>query len=272
MRWIREHKLIASLISLLVVLALIFVLSVVTGVGDNSFAAFVNNGVTKVSGFFSSVGSSVRDGVGGIFSGASKQDKIDELEEEIASLERELAQARLEEGQLAQLQELAGILNYDYTSQVFNVVTADVKLKDGSNWTGIFTIDRGTETGISSGSVVINGAGLVGTVIDAGDGWAKVRPAVSDGDKLSFKLARDGNQLGIVSGNSSGSLSGYMLDDNSTVAEGDILISSGMGSYPEGIEIGSVKSVKYNSDKLMREIIVEPAVSFESLRKVAVII
>ena len=33
MRWIREHKLIASLISLLVVLALIFVLSVVTGVG-----------------------------------------------------------------------------------------------------------------------------------------------------------------------------------------------------------------------------------------------
>lgn len=98
------------------------------------------------------------------------------MEEEIASLERELAQARLEEGQLAQLQELAGILNYDYTSQVFNVVTADVKLKDGSNWTGIFTIDRGTESGIASGSVVINGAGLVGTVIDAGDGWAKVRP------------------------------------------------------------------------------------------------
>lgn len=49
--------------------------------------------------------------------------------------------------------------------------------------------------------------------------------AVSDVDKLSFKLARDGNQLGIVSGNSSGLLSGYMLDDNSTVAEGDILIS-----------------------------------------------
>lgn len=73
MRWIREHKLIASLISLLVVLALIFVLSVVTGVGDNSFAAFVNNGVTKVSGFFSSVGSSVRDGVGVSFQGQANR-------------------------------------------------------------------------------------------------------------------------------------------------------------------------------------------------------
>ena len=89
MRWIREHKLIASLISLLIVLTLIFVLSVVTGTGDKSFAAFVNNGVTKVSGFFSSVGGSIRDGVGGIFSGASKQKEIDELEEEIDRLERD---------------------------------------------------------------------------------------------------------------------------------------------------------------------------------------
>ena len=272
MRWIREHKLIAGLISLLIVLTLIFVLSVVTGTGDKSFAAFVNNGVTKVSGFFSSVGGSIRDGVGGIFSGASKQKEIDELEEEIDRLERELTQAKLTEEQLAQLQELSGILNYDYTSQVFNVVTADVKLKDGSNWTGVFTVNRGTESGISAGSVVIDGSGLVGTVTEAGEGWAKVKPVISNGDKMSFKMARDGSQLGIVSGNSKGTLSGYMLDDSSTVAEGDILLSSGMGNYPEGIEIGSVKSVKYNSDKLIREITVEPSVNFASLRKVAVII
>ena len=272
MRWIREHKLITGLLSLLIVMALIFVLSVVTGTGDNSLSSFLNNGVTKISGFFSSVGTNVRDGVSGIFAGASKQNEIDDLEEEIAKLQRELAQARLEEDQLQQLQELAGILNYDYTSETFNVVTADVKLKDGSNWTGVFTIDRGKESGISTGKIVISGAGLVGIVTEAGDGWAKVRPAVSEDEKISFKLARDGSQLGIVSGNSEGTMSGYMLDDDSTVAEGDILISSGMGSYPEGIEIGSVKSVKYNSDKLMREITVEPAVSFESLRKVAVII
>ena len=86
MRWIREHKLIASLLSLLVVLALIFVLSVATGAGDNSFTSFVNNGVSKVSGFFSSIGINVRDGVSGIVSGASKQEEIDKLEEEFPKI------------------------------------------------------------------------------------------------------------------------------------------------------------------------------------------
>ena len=62
---------------------------------------------------------------------------------ENAALERELAQSRLTSQQLEQLQNLAQILNYDYTDQTFNVVTADVTLEDGSNWNGIFTIEQG---------------------------------------------------------------------------------------------------------------------------------
>lgn len=272
MKWIREHKLIASLLSLLVVLALIFVLSVVSGGEGNIFSAVLNNGTSGISDFFSSLGGNLRDGAAGIISHKDLQKEIDELEEKNDALERELAQAKLEAAQLEQLQQLAGLLNYDYTSQVFNVVTADVSLRDNSNWLGIFSIDRGTEAGISAGSIVIDGAGLVGRVTEAGDGWAKVMPAIDEGSKISFSLARDGSQLGVVAGNEKGAFSGYMLDDNSTVAEGDILISSGMGIYPAGIEIGRVKSVTYNSDKLVKEIVVEPAVNFNGLRKVAVII
>lgn len=272
MKWIREHKLIASLTALLVVLVLIFVLSMFSGDGSNFFSTVINNGTSGISGFFSSVGDSIRDGASGIISHKNLQSKIDELEEEKATLERELAQAKLEAEQLEQLQQLSNLLNYDYTSQVFNVTTADVIMRDASNWLGIFTIDKGTESGIASGSIAINGAGIVGRVTEAGDGWAKVMPAVNEGSKISFRLARDSSQLGVVSGDGKGGFSGYMLDDASTVAEGDILVSSGMGMYPEGIEIGSVKSVTYNSDKLIREITVEPAVDFNSLRKVAVII
>lgn len=162
------------------------------------FASFLNNGVSKITGFFSSAGSNIRDGVGGIFSGGQLRERIDELEEENAALERELAQSRLTSQQLEQLQNLAQILNYDYTDQTFNVVTADVTLEDGSNWNGIFTIDRGSESGIEAGDTVIDGDGLVGFVTDAGEGWAKVMPAISTDETLSFKLARDGSQLGIV--------------------------------------------------------------------------
>ena len=258
MKWIREHKLIAGLLSLLIILALIFALSVTTGFGEGSFSAFINNGASKVVSFLSSAGGEIRDGAGGIFAGNQLRERIEELEEENGELERQLAQAKLDEEEMEQLLELARILDYDYTSQTFDVVSANVAFEDGSNW--------------NSGDTVVDGDGLVGFVADAGEGWAKVRPAISTDETLSFRLARDSGQLGIVSGNSEGIFSGYMLDDESTVVEGDIIISSGMGSCPRGIEIGSVRSVSYNSNRLIREITVEPAVDFKSLRKVAVIV
>ena len=112
----------------------------------------------------------------------------------------------------------------------------------------------------------------MGKVSDAGEGWAKVASIIDSGNKVSFKLSRDGGQLGIVTGNSQGYISGYMLDEESTVVEGDILLTSGMGTYPEGLEIGNVRTVVNNSNTLIKEITVEPSVDLNSLRKVSVIL
>ena len=272
MRWIREHKLIAGLLALLLVLVIIFVVSMGFGVGKNSLTGAINEGASGISGFLSSLGDGIRNQVVGIFSHGEMQDRIDELEKENDQLKRELAAAKLEESQLEQLKELSQLLNYDYIKQGYEVVTADVTLKDGSDWTNIFTIDRGTEAGIEEGKIVIDGTGLVGKVSEAGEGWAKVVSIIDSGNKVSFKLSRDGKQLGIVTGNSQGYISGYMLDEESTVAEGDILLTSGMGTYPEGLEIGSVRTVTNNSNTLIKEITVEPSVNLNSLRKVSVIL
>lgn len=272
MRWIREHKLIASLLSLLVILALIFVVSIASGAGGNSFTSVVNSGNSGVAGFFSNIGSSVKDGIVGIIDNKNLKAQIDQLEEEKAELERQLAEAKLEASQLEQLQELSGLLNYDYTKAEFNVVSCDVTLEDLSNWTGVFSINKGTESGIEIGDVVIDGVGLVGKVCEVGEGWAKVKPVLAEDNNVSFMLARSNKQLGVASGTKEGLFSGYMFDENSTVAESDILITSGMGVYPAGIEIGNVTSVSFNDDKLIKEVTIEPAVDFASLRKVAVII
>ncbi len=272
MRWIREHKLIAGLLALLFVLVFIFTISMAFGGGNNSLTNLVNSGTNGVSGFLSSLGNGIRNQVVGIFSHGEMQERIDELEKENDELRRELAAAKLEESQLDQLKELSRLLNYDYIKQGYEVVTADVTLKDGSNWTSEFTIDRGTEAGITEGKIVISGVGLVGKVSDAGEGWAKVASIIDSGNKVSFKLSRDGGQLGIVTGNSQGYISGYMLDEESTVVEGDILLTSGMGTYPEGLEIGNVRTVVNNSNTLIKEITVEPSVDLNSLRKVSVIL
>ncbi len=272
MRWIREHKLLASLISILLALILVFVLSIASGAGGNAVSSAVNGGNSGVAGFLSSVGGNIADGARGFIARKDLQKQVDELEAEKDALERELAEAKLEAGQLEQLQDLSGLLKYDYTEAKFKVVSADVTLHDNANWTGVFTIDRGTEVGIKAGCVVIDGVGLVGKVSEAGEGWAKVKPVINENNNISFNLVRDGKQLGIVSGGPKGSFTGYMLDGKSNVVESDIIITSGMGLYPAGIEIGRITSVNYNDDKLIREITVEPVVDFKSLRKVAVII
>lgn len=271
MRWIKSHKLIATILALVIVLGTVFIVSI----SGDSQGNKVTDGVTTangvVTGFFGDVTKSIKDGLNGIIRHKDLMNQIDALEEEKAQLERELAEAKLESEQLKELKDLSGILKYDYVKATFNVVSCDVELKDGSKWQEEININRGTESGITEGKIVISGAGLVGKVTDSGEGWAKVITIIQDGSNISFSLARDGKQLGIAKGTGDGKIEGYMLENGSTVAEGDVLITSGMGSFPAGLEIGVVKSVRYNSDLLLTEVEIEPSVKIAELRKVAVI-
>jgi rod shape-determining protein MreC len=78
--------------------------------------------------------------------------------------------------------------------------------------------------------------------------------------------------LGILSGDGQGGLAGYMLDPDGSVIAGDILVTSGMGMYPEGIVIGKVSEVTWNNDTLLKTVAIEPGVYFKNLQKVTVII
>ena len=272
MRWIREHKLIFTMIILFLVLTVIFAVSVIKGGGGNSVTGIVNKGASVVSGGLSSVAKTVRDNVSGIFSYKALQTEIERLEEENLQLRKELAEVSLDRKDLGQLEDLSQVLNYEYTEKKFDLVTADITSLDGSNWTNVFTINRGEESGIEAGDAVVNGMGLVGRVQETGDGWSKVISLIDEDCDVSFKLVRDRKQLGIVSGSAGGGIVGYMMDADSTVSEGDIIVTSGLGLYPEGISIGNVKTVVYNSNTLLKEITVEPVVNFKGLEKVAVII
>ena len=198
--------------------------------------------------------------------------RVVELQKENNSLKRQLAEAKIEKEQLDQLEELSQLLNYEYTKKEFKIVSADVTSLDGANWTNVFTINIGSEMGVEVGDAVVNGMGLVGKIQDTGKGWSKVTSIIDDNSKVSFKLARDSKQLGVVAGNAMGEVSGYMLDSGSLVSQGDTIITSGLGTYPEGLEIGTVQDVAYNSNTLLKEVTVEPAVNFKSLEKVSVIL
>lgn len=271
MKWIREHKLIATVVAIMLALLIIFVVSLVKDSHVSAAGSAVKGGIGRITGALYSFTENVKEGVGGIFNKEDLRDEIEALKKENEELKIQLTESRLEQEELDELRELSDAMNFGYSRKKYELTAADVISCDGSNWTNEFTVNKGTEAGISEGDAVLNGMGLIGHVSEAGKNYSKITAIIDEDSSISFRLSRDRRQLGIADGTEDGSLKGFMMDADSNVQEGDVILTSGLGVFPKGLEIGTVKSVTYNSNTLLREIEIEPSASFKALDKVAVL-
>lgn len=272
MRWIESHKLISLLITIMIVVIILIGSSIFTNGKGNTFTNVISKVALSVVKPISDFGQSVSENVSGVFSYKDLQKENIILKQENSALQQKVIDSALSTQQLADLNELKRVLNYNSVKSSSDIVSADVISMDGTNWMNIFTINKGTESKIKVNDIVVNGDGLVGKIWATGKGWSKVYSIIDESDKVSFKVLRDLKLIGIVAGTSEGTLSGFMLDADSKVVEGDTLITSGMGVFPAGIIIGKVSKIEYNSDTQLKTIEVAPAINFNTLQKVAVIL
>ncbi|MDD7511661.1 MAG: rod shape-determining protein MreC [Peptostreptococcaceae bacterium] len=272
MRWIREHKLISSLLLVIIVTFSLLVTSIASAGSGN----LVTRGINSVVSFFvkpvANVGGTVSDNVNGIFSYRSIMAENNKLKEENAKLKKQVVNLTLADNQLKELQELSKALNYTAETPEREIVSADVVAMSGTDWTNIFTINCGTEKGIKTGDTVIAGEGLVGRIIDAGKGWAKVVTLVDQNSSVSFKLKGNLEMIGIANEVEDGKMKGFMLDSSIKLENGEQLITSGMGMFPGGIDVGTITKSKYDKDSHLLTVLIKPAVDFKSLQKVSVIL
>lgn len=271
MNWLREHKNLTIILSIFFVLIIIIVVSYDNKGSSTVAGRGIQKVVTFVQGPVSNAGNGVKSGLKGIFQFRTILKENEEQKEEISRLNREIIQIKLTKAELAELRNLSNILGYENVASNYTYLTADVIAMDGSNWFNLFTINAGTEDGIYKDAVVLNGDGLIGRILEVGSGWAKVISVIDESNSVSFKVFRDIQLLGILSGDGKGSLEGYMIDPEAAIIEGDILITSGIGMYPEGIPIGKVKEVVWNNDTLLKTVTIEPSAYFKNLQKVTVL-
>jgi rod shape-determining protein MreC len=272
MKWIKAHKLLAGITCTALVLCLVIVLSFLNKGNIGVIGRQIENFTALIQKPIAAVSYEVRDG---IFRLRSLIAENEELKDENARLRSEINSIMLRERDLEELRKLADVLDYDIEAYDYKIIAANVISIDGTNWFNIFTIDKGTDDGIYADAIVVNGDGLIGTVIDVGKSWAKIISVIDEAKKVSFIVFRDPDLIGILEGDGNGGLSGYMLDNQAGIIVGDILITSGIGMqpmYPRGITIGRVTSVNYNTDTQLKTITIEPSVKFGNLRKVAVLI
>ena len=274
MRWIKDHKLIVFLVTIVLAGVLIVALSFSNGGKNNAVTGTFNTVITTVEKPFVALADLVSDNVSGIFSYKEYQRENEQLKNENAELKKEITAISLSTKELRELEDLAAAVNYNLKDAKKDLVTADVTTTSmsGATWMNVFTINRGSESGIRENDIVVYGSGLVGRVISTSRGWSKVSSITDESNKASFSVVGKLDLIGVIEKSEDGLLNGFMLDNKAKIEEGDSLITSGLGIYPAGLEIGKITKIKYDSNAQLLRVKIKTSTDFRTLQKVSVIL
>jgi len=202
------------------------------------------------------------------------ENNYEELKKKVADLEKKLIKFEELEKENKRLTEL---LRFSNQNEELIVTGARVIAKNPGIWFNLITIDKGEKDGVAVNMAVVTEQGLVGRVIEVASGWSKVRTIV-DGQSAVSAIIQRSRDNGIVKGNNSlimedGMCRMIYLPEDSSVVEGDKVITSGLGDiFPKGIYIGEVKEVIKEERNLYKTAIIEPGVDFQRLEEVLVVI
>ncbi len=201
------------------------------------------------------------------------------LKEENLSLKQELdeLQSKLDRAEVA-LDENEWLRKYFGISETeldLELIGANVVGYETGNTDTVYMLDKGSINGIAVNMAVITEDGIVGCVTEVGLNWCKITSIVEDSFAVGAYVARTGEH-GIIKGDYSRRADGTCLmsslPEDSEVKEGDLVLSSGIGSvYPVGITVGKVISVSSDPATRTKTAIIEPAAKFDGIKKVMVI-
>ena len=198
-----------------------------------------------------------------------------QLKAQVDELTAELNTIKLEQYELDNLREL---LSLDQKYPSYKKVAASVIGKDAGNWFSVFTIDKGKNDGIEVDMNVIAGKGLAGIVTDVGPNYARVRSIIDDVSKISAMVVTNNDRC-IVHGDlqemnaSQRILFTDLKDSKDEVTEGAEVVTSNISDkYLQGILIGNIGEFKKDANNLTKSGTLTPAVDFEHLEEVLVIL
>ena len=150
-------------------------------------------------------------------------------------------------------------------------VAARVIGVDATSWFRSITIDRGSSEQLREGMAVVSAYGVVGRIVTCTPHSSRVLLIVDASSKLSTLIERT-RARAICRGDGNGMSLDYLpLTDD--VQIGDLLVTSGLGGgFPKGLIVGAVSRVDKRGYDMFQTVKVEPAVDFEHLEEILVIL
>lgn len=207
--------------------------------------------------------------------------QIRDLIAENESLKQQVDELTVENTRLQQdryeLTNLRELYYLDAQYDEYDKIGARIIARDSGNWFYSFVINKGTDDGVAVDMNIIAGGGLVGRVVDVGANWAKVKAIIADDSNVSAMVLSSSDNM-IVSGNLKLYASGViefeqLVDSADVVVEGDKIVTSNISDkYLPGILIGYINTINRDSNNLTKSGYITPAVDFEHLEEVLVIL
>ena len=206
---------------------------------------------------------------------------LDELKTENETLQSRLDEMTIDNTRLRQeqyeLERLQELYKLDQNYADYEKVGAHVIANNGTNWFNSFTIDKGSNDGIREDMNVLAGSGLVGIVTEVGPAYAQVRAVIDDESNISAMVLST-SDLCMVRGDlklmNDGRIRFEKLPNNDNKIEvGEQVVTSHISSkFLQGIFIGYISEIEVDSNNLTRSGYITPAVDFNNLQEVLVII
>lgn len=199
-----------------------------------------------------------------------------ELEDDNAALRARIAElegtALRNEGAERELAEALALLELDFTGDLPRV-DARVVSTPISNFEQTIELDQGSDDGIAVDMPVVNGAGLVGRVVQVSGERSVVRLITDPASAVGVRLSRSSSVAVAEGGGPGRLLSLGFVDAAAEVTPLEMVVTSGLDNsvFPPGIPVGRVATVEASPGQFQQDVEVRPVADLAHLRLVSVI-
>lgn len=276
-----NSKVVATVVVAITLIGIVSI-SVIKYSGMSPFSVgVVSDGAAATSSPIDSFSDFVKQSASDFMNFRKNGNRMRELEKENEKLRAKVIELNSKSAKVESLEELKKGLKYVSPDRMKSIVSGTVIEKNDGNWYESFVINVGKNDGVEENSIIINGKGLVGIVYEVSGNSCKAISLLDSKSSVSFKIVNNTAAKGVISMSTSstdkkiyesnGNLSGYMFDSGYEVVQGDTIVTSGMGLYPEDIPIGEVEKVIDDKNKSLKSVVIKPYVNFKDVDDVMII-
>lgn len=250
-----------------------FIIYAAVSVGTSSFPkAFLET----ISSPFVSISTAISDWMESTidkFSNADKYKQENELlKEQLAEAYQDVLEKEKLEEENRQLREMLEISeehdDFEWSAP------CSVISRNSADASGGFTINRGSNDGIALYDPVFNKLGLVGIVTEVSLNYSVVSTILSNDVNVGV-ISSESKVIGVIENDLNYSSQGLCVMDytgrDSGIEEGEIILTSGSSFFPEGLLVGTVKSIENDGNGLSVHVLIEPFVQLQSVTDVFVL-